>query len=534
MQHKPPLRLYLIITALLLCMTGMIVQLFSVINRDYLAEAGVRQGTYHLHVPMTSGVIYDRSMHPLNQSEDVVLAVVNPTPDTIASIFTKLRDRDAVSAQLQNVSPFVCELTEETESGTNLRILHGTRDPEGALPAQHLLGYRQNGECVAGLEKSCADWLRRCDTSADVTFTVSATGEVLAGADSSFRQNGTPGGGIVTTLDADIQQITEQILSEALPEAGAAVVLDAATGEIRACASLPVYAPDALSDAMEDAQSPFLNRALSAYSVGSVFKLVTASTALEQGFNTRYMYECEGQITVYGQRFRCHNLNGHGLLDMHDALIASCNPYFISLSRLLPADALHDIAASLGFGQETALADGLSGNSGSLPSAQTLKIDAEKANFSFGQGQLLATPLQIAGMTACIANGGVYTPPHLMTGTTRDGETVQQIQQPLPVQVLSADTAEQMRSMMVSVIAESAQSNGDPYNTTAGGKTSTAQTGQYDADGKEYCHAWMTGFFPAEHPRYTVTVFIEKGGSGNQAAAPIFRRIIEAMTRNGL
>jgi penicillin-binding protein 2 len=530
MRKKTPIQLIIVAGVILLCMVGMIVRLYTVIRGDQVAEASVRQGKYHLHVPLSSGYIYDRNLTPLNNSEQTVLAVVSPTPETLASLFTKLRDRNAVSAQLQKNMPFVCELTEETAETPHLRILHGTSDSVGALPAQHLLGYRQNGECVAGLERAYAEWLTACDFSADLTFTVSGRGEVLAGAESRTAFSGQQGGGIVTTLNREIQKITEQALQTASPHTGAAIVLDCKSGEILGCASTPVYDPEHLNTAMNDPQSPFLNRALCAYSVGSIFKLVTASAALESGISDLYMYECEGATSIYGQTFRCHKADGHGLLNMEQATVNSCNPYFISLSQIITAEKLHDTADNYGFGKQILLADGLYSDGGYLPSVSELQVAAEKANFSFGQGKLLATPMQIAAMTACIANDGVYHVPHLVAGMTADGINVQWSPLAEGKRVIAHETALTLHNLMRAVIYRSETTNAKPCNTLAAGKTSTAQTGHYADDGTEYCHAWMTGFFPAYHPQYTVTVMIENGGSGNQAAAPVFRQIAEQIT----
>lgn len=533
-MQKQPIRMMLLAAALLLCMGGMMLQLFSVMRKDQATAVGVRQGQYHLNVPLATGTIYDRKFRSLNHPDEVILAVVNPTPENLASIFTKLRDRDAVSTQIQSGSPFVCFLTEEASSNQNLYVLHGKRKSPGAVLAQHLVGYRQNGEPVAGLEHAYANWLTACDTSADVTFTVSAVGEVLAGAEQGMILHGQQGGGIVTTLDAEIQQIAESALQQIQPNAGAAIVMECDTGNIVACASTPVYDPDALAAAMERSDAPFLNRALSAYSVGSVFKLVTASAALESGIPVKHMYNCEGSISVYSQRFRCHQWNGHGLMDMQEALINSCNPYFISLSAQMTPEVMHDTAEAFGFGRETVLADGLISASGYLQTVTDLQIEAEKANMSFGQGKLLATPLQVTAMTACIANDGIYSQPRLFCGLTQDGETLLADRPTEQYRAISSETAAKVRRMMVSVIEKSKTTNGRPENTRAAGKTSTAQTGQVDADDNELYHAWMTGFFPVNSPKYAVTVFVENGGYGNQIAAPVFREIIEQLTAAGL
>lgn len=533
-MQKRPIRLLLTAAALLLCLTGMIVQLFNVMHEDGAEKVSIKQGKYHIHVPLSSGAIYDRNLKPLNHASDAIYAVVNPTPETIASIFTKLPKHDEIQEQIQQHSPFVCMLNEPMRSTENLCVLQGSIAPEGTVPAQHLVGYRQNGKAASGLERAFSDWLSYCDREADVTFSVSALGEVLAGADRTVIVTGQQGGGIVTTLDSRIQTITEKALAKITPNAGAAVVMEIGTGNIAACASVPVYDPNQLSAAMKRDDAPFLNRALCAYNVGSIFKLVTASAALESGIPVKFMYECSGSTNIYGQRFRCHKWNGHGLLDMQKALIESCNPYFIELSRMITPEIMHDTAEAYGFGKEIVLADGIASDSGYLQTASELRVEAEKANMSFGQGKLLASPLQITAMTACIADDGIYSVPNLVQSLTLDGKTLLPIHHREQRRAVSSETAAKVRRMMVSVIEKSETTNAKPENVRVGGKTSTAQTGKYDEDGNELCHGWMTGFFPVNHPRYAVTVFVEYGGYGNQSAAPVFREIIEKMTAEEL
>ncbi len=529
-MRKRPYRLLLLSCILLLCMAGMIVQMMSVLRKTQVSEVSVRQGHYKLHVPLTDGTIYDRNFTPMNHPDDVIIAVINPTPDTLAPIFTKIKDREAVQEQLQHITPFYCFLNEEAQQNQNLVVLHGARKPEGPLSAQHVLGYRQNGEAKSGIEYAFSDWLSACDSSADVTFTVSGRGAVLAGAERTVIRNGQQGGGVVTTIDGEIQRITEQALAQIAPDAGAAIVMKIGTGEIAACASTPVYDPDRLAEAISREDSPFLNRAFSAYSVGSVFKIVTAAAALEHDIPVKFMYECDGDISVYGQHFRCHKWNGHGLLDMQQAMIQSCNPYFISVSQRMTPEMMHDTAEALGFGQQNVLANDLVSSGGYLQSIEELQIEAEKANLSFGQGKLLATPLQVCAMTAAIADDGIYSEPKLIRGLTADGTALLAESQSRQHRAVSSDTAAKVRRMMVSVIEKAKNTNGKPDNTRAAGKTSTAQTGKTDADGNELCHAWMTGFFPVNHPQYAVTVFVENGGSGNETAAPVFREIIEQIT----
>ena len=172
----------------------------------------------------------------------------------------------------------------------------------------------------------------------------------------------------------------------------------------------------------------------------------------------------------------------------------------------------------------------MTGSAGVLPTVKDLDIPAELANFSFGQGKLSATPLQVNQMTCAIANGGSVPSLRVIRGVTADGETIANEKPPQLSKVIDDDTAAGLRRMMTAAVRDNSSSNARSLIVSTGAKTSTAQTGRYDEEGNEYCHAWITGFFPAASPKYAVTVLAEDGGYGNDAAAPVFRSIAEGIT----
>ena len=157
-------------------------------------------------------------------------------------------------------------------------------------------------------------------------------------------------------------------------------------------------------------------------------------------------------------------------------------------------------------------------------------MPAELANFSFGQGKLTATPLQITQLTCAIANNGKMPILRMIKGLTPDGEKPVVEKKPQISEVMSEKTAEKIRNMMVLAVTGNKRSKAKSSKISVGAKTSTAQTGHYNDEGEELCHAWITGFFPAKEPKYAVTVLIENGGYGNDAAAPVFREIAEKIT----
>ena len=209
----------------------------------------------------------------------------------------------------------------------------------------------------------------------------------------------------------------------------------------------------------------------------------------------------------------------------------SCNPYFIHLGLKVGGDALLEMAERFGFGQGYQLASNIYTADGTLPSSQDMLNPAEVANLSFGQGKLTATPVQVAQMMSAVVNGGYLVAPKLVLGETLDGQTVEQTADIAPKQIISGEIASQIQSFLVHCVMVADGQNALPQKISAGGKTGTAQTGQYDAEGNELEHGWFAGFLPASNPRYVVVVLSEETGYGNTTAAPVFSKIADALAQ---
>lgn len=282
----------------------------------------------------------------------------------------------------------------------------------------------------------------------------------------------TPAGGVVLTLDREIQQITEDALDRSGFPRAAAVVLEIGSGAIRACVSRPDFDPNDVAAALNSRDAPFVNRAFSAFAVGSVFKPVLAAAAYAHGLED-FSWTCSGSVTVGGVTFHCPKENGHG----------------------------------------------------------TMRLDspAALANLSFGQGTLTATPLQICAMTAALAQRGTRIDPYLIAGIrARDG-AVTAAPQPATRSVISAEAAAELCRALRRVVTDGSGRRAQSETVAIAGKTATAQTGRLRA-GEEIYNAWFTGFFPADAPRYAVTVLVEDGGEGAVSCAPLVREIAERIT----
>lgn len=503
-------------------------RIFWIVSNPTYQAAGQAQGTYTLTAGHTFGNIYDRSYNLLVNDTSTYYAVINPTSEAAEEILPYVKDLESYHSSLVYGKPFVCEVTKKDFECGDITVFEvPVRNRENQL-AQHVIGYLSDGEGVSGIEAAYNDYLRSCVSENTVTYSVDGRGSVMDGLGRDISENGPMTEGVVLTIDKYIQAICE--LAGGRMKKGAVVVMDIYSGEILGMASFPTYSADTLAEAVNDKDSPLINRCLYSYNVGSIFKLVTSLAAFEQGIEESFSYNCTGSTEIGGQLFKCHDLSGHGVLDMTEAAAESCNTYYIELSKHIDSLLLIETAQRMGFGRSIPLALGMTVSGGSLQTEEDLSLPAEKANMSFGQGKLTASPVQICAFTAAIANEGRLYVPSLVKGITHDGKTVSNQEEAKYTDVFDRKTAFRLQDLMIAAVDLNTDSNARPSNTHAAGKTSTAQTGRFDEDGEEICHGWITGFFPLSSPRYAVTVLCEDGGYGNECAAPVFKEIAERIT----
>ncbi len=499
-------------------------------GKPELIRTAATQGTHTCRAGTADGTIYDRNGKPLVNTSITYTAVVSPTSEALTALAPYVTDTASFYESIRSGYPFVCEITTNQIDCPDVTVLEiPKRTGENQL-AQHLIGYTAEGRGVCGLEYAYDTILRQEETRSEwsVTFSVDGAGHVLAGENTQVRYGANPSQGIITTLDADIQELCEN--AGASLEKGCVVVMDVESGDILGLASFPTYTIDTLQEALDDPDSPLINRAFYAYPVGSIFKLVTAYCAWDNGLSSSFQWNCTGDIFIGSQQFRCHDLKGHGKQTMALAMRNSCNPFFIALSRQLkPADLLES-AQALGFGEEVMFCNSMIASGGTLPTIDQLKVPAERANFCFGQGILTASPVQIARMTCAIAGDGSLPMGRLVRGLTENGREVLREERALHEDGISPEAAQYLRSLMC-FAASDPDFQGKPKGVSMGAKTSTAQTGRVDENGEEYCHGWVTAFFPADEPKYVVTVLAEDAGYGNQTAAPVLRQIAEEIQK---
>ena len=498
----------------------------------YAASAGGQSASVTA-LPQQRGNFYDNTGRPLTGTVPRWYALCIPGDASYARLFPYVPF--AAQAELyeyrNSVTPFLIEVEQDlTPQG-----IYTYRGAERTLPvpiATHLLGYLNgDGVGVSGLELAYEEVLARSGDRLAVACTTTAQGSLMTGTEPALQTDAAgTAQGVQLTLNADIQRACEAIADLYLPR-GCILVMDTATGELLASVSRPDFDPDDLLRSMEADDTSLINRPLAAFSAGSVFKVVLAVAAYEAGLDW-FTHDCEGWVKVGDQVFRCAEGRVHGRVNLRSALEQSCNCYFIELGQHLGGAQILAAARRLGFGSPTALAPGMKSEEGTLPDLATLggAQNGQLAMLSFGQGALTVTPLQITAMMNTIASGGSYRPPRFVYGVVDEAlRLVIPLQVPEAQRVCREDTAQVLRDMLRSVVEEGIGQDARPREGTAGGKTGTAQTGQFDSNGEELLNYWFSGFYPAEEPRYTITVLQDGVLEPETSSAEVFAHIADAL-----
>jgi penicillin-binding protein 2 len=355
------------------------------------------------------------------------------------------------------------------------------------------------------------------------------------------EKTATPSRSIYTTLDRKMQEGAEKILAG---HTGAIVVLDPRNGEVLALASNPAFNPNTFVSpyaAAPAGEQSFLNRATQgAYPPGSTFKPVTMAAGLEKaGLKPTSTFFDPGFWDGLGEAFRKFNWNtaGDGTIDFVTGLSASNNVVFYEVGKRVQdvdVNALPDMAQAFGLGYTTGIT-GVEEVAGQIPDPAWKEatkgevwVPGDGVNMAIGQGDVLATPLQIANLYAAIANGGTLYRPRIVQKVGSNNEPPEEVWQPevlgkLPV---SAENLQAIQQGLRGVISGPKGTAGFVFRgfpRSAAGKTGTAEAG----GAGQTSHAWFAAYAPYENPEIVVVVFLENGGQGSYNAAPLARQVLE-------
>ncbi len=366
------------------------------------------------------------------------------------------------------------------------------------------------------------------------------------------RREPVQGNNAYLTIDAKIQYIVEDALR--VVGRGAAVVVDPRNGDILAMASVPSYDPNVFipsisatkwTEINKDETNPLVNRAISAYAPGSTYKIPISLAGMRAGVGEN-SFSCYGGVQYGNKYMKCwiaEKKRTHGRLSLEDALKVSCNAFFYQFANAAGIDNIVAMGNMLGLGQKSGIP--ISGESpGVLPGPEWLSSANPRARWSngltantaIGQGDVLASPLQMAMLTAAVANGGtVYYPRLIDRIVEQNGKTVSQEPPRIRANIVkdggvTPEQIETVRKGMWNVVNESGGTAGraaNPKMVTAG-KTGTAQ---FWRSGKKDNHTWFISFAPYDNPEYVVVVFVQGAKSGGGVSAPIAAKIFEGIQK---
>jgi len=437
----------------------------------------------------------------------------------------------------------------------------------GAMMA-HILGYvgeisnaelekdsyseYKSGDIVGkyGIERCLDEYLRGESGGEQVEVNVDGRRLKVLG-----RVASVPGYNIALTIDAGLQKVSRDAFAG---QEGIAIVMDPRDGSILAMVSKPSFDPNLFNRGISeddwnklssDPMSPLQNKAISGqYPPGSTYKLIVAAAALQEGLiTTDKKFSCDGTYRMGNRVFRCWKKKGHGAVDLHRAIVESCDVYFYNLGELLGVDKLAEYARKFGLGSKTGVI--LPGEKGGLVPTKEWKLrrvkepwqKGETTSLSIGQGFVLVTPLQLLNAYCAVANGGsLYKPRIVKEIVTAKGEVIKEFPPEKKAALgLSKENIDTLRYALWGVVNED-RGTGRVLRRKerdVSGKTGTAQVIKMPEDGEDVDkeeipykfrdHALFVCFAPYDNPEIAVAVIVEHGGHGGSVAAPVARKIID-------
>jgi len=366
------------------------------------------------------------------------------------------------------------------------------------------------------------------------------------------KQMPRPGANVYLTIDKGLQEAAEASLGD---KRGAIVAIDPNNGQVLAMVSKPSFDPNLFvggidpltwQEMITGKDFPLQNRAIAGlYAPGSIFKIVVALAALEEGVvDPEEEIHCPGWLQLGNRTFRCWKKSGHGSVSLHRALVESCDVYFYTLGRRLGVDKISKYARQMGLGRRTGFDLGF--EKGGLVPSRLWKLRrwgmpwqmGETLSLAIGQSYLLVTPLQAACLISSVFNGGyLYEPQVSKLVRDVEGNVLYAFRPKINGQLnFSEEHMDLVRKALVGVVNE-------PHGTgrraaidgvVVAGKTGTAQVVGLDKDGQDKSdlpqfrdHAWFVATAPADNPKIAVSVLVEHGGHGGSGAAPIAKQVIE-------
>lgn len=511
----------------------------QIANHEHLKSEALKQRANAVNLYPNRGIIYDMNLIPLTNRDRIITLFV--PKDSLQS------DRKLEEFILEYAAITRKELNDYKKSSNKIlafplkKSINEELLPKNAFVAErtlrysqdnilsHVIGYIKKSENKGeyGIELIYDDVLTNYKNKQILYLELDDNKNILLNGEYQVSRNtkSSEPAGVKLTIDYHIQKIVENVLDKNRVN-GAVIVSDVESGEIRALASRPNFDQDNTDKYRENEDMALYNKAIQAkYPPGSLFKIVVLLTALEEDMDylDRTFY-CKGYEEIGKIRISCNNTEGHGYLNLKDAFSKSCNSVFIQLGKELGSQKIINMAKRLGFGSTINI--GLSEEvEGHLPSGDDIKGPAI-GNISIGQGSIEVTPLQITNLLMIIANDGIDKGLTIVDGITdENGRVIKKYNRREDERVLSEENCQIVKDYLKDVVDNGTAKRLDLDEVGgAAGKTGSAQG---VLKGKEVIHGWFTGYYPADNPKYVITVLDEEAKSGSQSAVPIFEEIVK-------
>ena len=572
--------IFIVIILILAILIGRI-GLLQFVQGNYLKELAYNQQSINQIISPKRGTIYDSHGQILATSASVDTITINPEKikdskvssntqalkEKVAKAFSDIfgLDYDETLKKVtstSNVETIVKKVEQdkvdelkawmkENKISTGINIDEDTKRyyPHNSVLAQVLGSCGSDNQGLSGIEYEWKDVLS--GTPGKIVSSKSASQEEIPNTEETYiaAENGSD---LTLTVDLNIQKIVEKYLKQAVDEnnvenGGTCIVMDPKTGDILAMATYPSYdlnnpftpneyvakTYDSLSseDKANAIYKMWSNKAVSElYEPGSVFKLITAATALEENITDTDVandFKCNGYEMVGTTRINCWKTDGtHGSQDLRHALMNSCNPALIQLGARIGTTTLYKYYRAFGFFDTTGV--DLPGEPNSIFKEESTVLPVERATYSFGQ-RFSITPLQMITAISAIANDGILMKPRIVKSITNtDTGAVTSIDPEEVRQVISTETAEKVKSMMQSVVEYGTGKRGGVTGYTVGGKTGTSEPmpGREDLDGYV---ATYVAISPVEDTQVVLLLNLYKPPKSNHQGGTLAGPVVSQM-----
>lgn len=557
MNRRMKRRLNVIVPiALALVLIWVLYNLGKTVSDPFYREYANAQQLSEDTIPADRGTIYDTNGEVLAESYTVWTVQLSPVTidqedkEMVAQFLAETLELDyeTVLKQCQQTNRYavVKKQVEKPEADkirefaqengiTAIALIEDTKRyyPNNDL-ASHVIGYvGSDNQGLGGIELEYDDILT--GTPGKIVSAADANGNAIA---TTYESEYAPvdGQSLVLTIDSQIQYYVEKALDQAVadrnPSGGAcAIVMNVNNGEILAMASYPDYNPNDPFTLYTSTQQAKLNQPVSegstttytnsdllyqqwnnkctswTYQPGSVFKIFTGSSALEEGvIDMNTTFSCTGSMQVADRTFRCHNAAGHGVQTLLDAYVNSCNPAFIQIGQALGVHKFSEYYELYGFTEKTGI--DLPGEEGGSSNLYILEADmgpVELASSSFGQTTMV-TPIQMATAISAAVNGGYLYQPHVVKEVLdQNGNVVQSYDATLKRQVISEEVSAELRECLEAMVSANGVSTAYIEGYRIGGKSGTSQKNNQDG---HYVGSFAA-FAPADDPEIVAMVVVD-------------------------